>query len=176
MAEVKTIQKAVFPLSSIIKTYMQQTTDDIQMNIKTQKIWPYEVYPGYAEINEQRKEKNQWYSTGEGAKSIRGRIISATPDYVHVEFTMLQHMRFADMGVGQGTSYEDVQTQKKANYRRRYIRKWNRFYEGMSHRPAIMMTIRHLGFRMEKYVENFYGKSHVSEVFAFPQDPIYIDI
>lgn len=169
MAEVHQIQKAVFPLNSIIQTYMTQTYDDIMANLDTQRVWPKEVYPGYAEINEERRKRGMWWSTGEGRESIRGRIISASPDYVHVEFSMLQHMRYADMGVGQGTSYEDVETSKKANYRRRYIRKWDR-PRGSSHRPAIMMTIRHLGTRMEKYVADFYGQSHLAEVFAFPEE------
>ena len=71
-------------------------------------------------------------------------------------FEFNDYMRFVDMGVGQGTSYEDVESGKKARFQTRYISKWDR-KSGKSQRPAIMMELRHLQQRIANYLVDFYG-------------------
>ena len=151
------IKKTIFPLSKVMQDFVTQTENQMRWNMQTQKVWPTEVYPGYAQINANRKAKGQWYSTGEGEKSIRAKLVSAdSVGDLTIKISFLDHLRFADMGVGMGTKWEDVETAKKVNYRNRYIRKWER-PQGKSHRPALMPEVRHLGTRIRNYLADFYG-------------------
>lgn len=159
------VKQSIFPLSKVMHDFVEQTENQMRWQFATQKIWPYEVYPGYAEVNAMRKAaalkkgdgSGPWYSTGEGYKSIRGQLVSATTaGDVTIKFSYLDHLSFADMGVGTGTKWEDVQTSKKANFRTRYIRKWER-PKGQSHRPALLYQIRHLTYRIQGYLADFYG-------------------
>lgn len=151
------IKNPMFPFSRVASRYFQQTINQLEVNTMTQCIYPKEVYNGYAVVNQKRKEMGGWYSTGEGAKSFAGKIIEAG-DYgkVTMAFEFNDYMRFVDMGVGQGTSYEDVDNARKARFQTRYISKWDR-KSGKSQRPAIMMELRHLQQRIAKYLVDFYG-------------------
>ena len=123
----------------------------------TQCIYPKEVYNGYSVVNQKRKEMGMWYSTGRGARSFTGEIIEAGENgKVTMAFQFYDYMRFVDMGVGAGTSYEDVESGKKARFQTRYISKWDR-KSGKSQRPAIMMELRHLQQRIANYLVDFYG-------------------
>ena len=140
----------------------------LRKNAVTQTIFPTEVYPGYRIINESRRARNEWYSTGAGVRSFSGEIVSAGAiDDVTLRYSFLDYMRYVDIGVGAGTKAEDVDRSRKANYKRRYVSQWNRRI-GRSHRPAIMMELRHLATRIEKYAKDFYGyeaRVRVHEVF-----------
>jgi len=37
----------LFPMRYIADLFKQQTLQQLQINMMTQRIWPYEVYPGY---------------------------------------------------------------------------------------------------------------------------------
>lgn len=151
------IKQSVFPLSKVIGDFVEQTERQMRWNMGTQQIWPTEVYPGYKEINELRKKRGNWYSTGEGIKSIRARIVSASSvGDLTIKISYLDHLRYADMGVGQGTKWEDVDTKRNVKFNRRYIRKWKRT-EGKSHRPGLMPEVLHLKSRIQNYLADFYG-------------------
>lgn len=153
----KPITNPIFPFPLVAALYFQQTMTQLEVNTMTQCIYPKEVYNGYAVVNQKRKEMGMWHSTGEGAHSFAGKIIEAgQAGKVTMAFTFNDYMRFAEMGVGMGTKYEDVDNSRKANYRTRYISKWNR-KAGKSQRPAIMMELRHLTDRIGKYLSDFYG-------------------
>lgn len=153
----KPIKNPMFPFSRVAARFFQQTINQLEVNTMTQCIYPKEVYNGYAVVNQKRKEMGMWHSTGEGVKSFAGKIIEAGESgKVTMAFNFNEYMRFAEMGVGMGTKYEDVQNTKKARFQSRYISKWNR-KEGRSHRPAIMMELRHLQQRIANYLVDFYG-------------------
>lgn len=118
------IKNPMFPFSRVASRFFQQTINQLEVNTMTQCIYPKEVYNGYAVVNQKRKDMGGWYSTGEGAKSFAGKIIEAG-DYgkVTMAFEFNDYMRFVDMGVGQGTSYEDVDNARKARFQTRYITK-----------------------------------------------------
>lgn len=151
------ITNPVWPFPRVASLYFQQTLTQLEINTMTQCIYPKEVYNGYSIVNQKRKEMGMWYSTGEGVHSFSGRIIEAgQAGKVTMAFTFNDYMRFAEMGVGQGTSYEDVENTQRASFRRRYISSWNRKL-GRSQRPAIMMELRHLQDRIARYLSDFYG-------------------
>ena len=153
----KPIKNPMFPFNRVAARFFQQTINQLEVNTMTQCIYPKEVYSGYAVVNQKRKEMGQWYSTGEGAKSFDGRIVEAGEGgKVTMAFQFNDYMRFVDMGVGQGTTYEDVESGKKARFQTRYISKWDR-KSGKSQRPAIMMELRHLQQRIANYLVDFYG-------------------
>lgn len=153
----KPIKNPIFPFNRVAARFFQQAINQLEANTVTQCIFPKEVYNGYAVVNQKRKEMGQWYSTGEGAKSFAGRIIEAGEGgRVTMAFTFNDYMRFVDMGVGQGTTYEDVESGKKARFQTRYVSKWDR-KSGKSQRPAIMMELRHLQQRIANYLVDFYG-------------------
>lgn len=151
------IKNPIFPFSRVAKRFFDQTINQLEVNTMTQRIYPKEIYRGFAVVNQKRKEMGQWYSTGEGAKSFAGRIIEAGENgKVTMAFSFNEYMRFAEMGVGKGTSYEDVENTKKARFQTRYISSWDR-KSGKSQRPAIMMELRHLQSRIASYLVDFYG-------------------
>lgn len=151
------IKNPMFPFSRVAARFFQQTINQLEVNTMTQHIFPKEVYNGYAIVNQKRKDMGNWYSTGEGAKSFTGHIVEAGENgKVTMAFQFNEYMRFAEMGVGMGTKYEDVQNSKKARFQTRYISKWNR-KAGSSQRPAIMMELRHLTQRIGNYLTDFYG-------------------
>ena len=153
----KPIKNPIFPFPRVAARFFQQTINQLEVNTMTQCIYPKEVYNGYAVVNQKRKEMGMWYSTGEGAHSFAGKIIEAgQAGKVTMAFTFNDYMRFAEMGVGMGTKYEDVEASKKARFQTRYISKWDR-KAGKSQRPAIMMELRHLQQRIANYLVDFYG-------------------
>ena len=152
------IKNPMFPFSRVASRFFQQTINQLEVNTMTQCIFPKEVYNGYAVVNQKRGDiKGAWHSTGEGAKSFAGKIIEAG-DYgkVTMAFEFNDYMRFVDMGVGQGTSYEDVDNARKAGYQTRYISKWDR-KRGRWQRPAIMLALGHLHDRTRKKQADPYG-------------------
>jgi hypothetical protein len=140
-----------------LELFMNQTLQNLRVNMNTQAVWPREVYAGYSTINENRRLRGQWYSTGNAAKSFQAFI--QNPDDLEdmvMTFTQPDYLRYVDLGVGQGTHAEDVDRDAKASYKRRYTTSWNR-RKGKSHRP-IMMEYRHLARRLANYALDWYGE------------------
>lgn len=155
------------PLRHAVSRFKEQTLLNLQANAVKQTIYPTEVYPGYAVINEARKAKANgnpdkgWFSTGRGVKSFRGKVVEASDESeVTVRFQFLDYLRYAELGVGAGVEAEDVERSKKAYYTRRYIKRWSRTIGGSqtaSHRPFISMELRHLGTRLSNLMQNFFA-------------------
>lgn len=158
------IENPVKPINQVVGQWMQQAEEELQANFKTQRIYPTEIYQGWLKENQRRKEyamkhpgKEVWYSTGKGVQSILTRVIRATdPNNVTVGVSHLEHMMFADMGVGIWGDYEDIKRSKKARPNTRYISSWVPS-QGETHRPGIMFKARTIQRRMENYLMNFYG-------------------
>lgn len=151
------IKNPMFPLPYMANLFLRQTLTQLEVNAMTQCIYPKEVYNGYSVVNQKRREMGMWYSTGEGAESFTGQLVSAgSAGDVTMAFAFNDYMRFVDMGVGTGTRYGDVENTKKARYQTRYTTKWNR-REGRSQRPAINMELNHLRTRLRDYLVDFYG-------------------
>ena len=73
--------------------------------------------------------------------------------------------------------YDDVDSARKANYARRYVRSWKRYGAGRSQRPAIMMELRHLQTRMQNYLVDFYGfQGETMLIKAFEDNEIHFSI
>jgi hypothetical protein len=144
-------------LKKKISRFHQDTLDQLSINLTTQQVWPTEVYPGYRQVNEYRKRHGGWYSTGEGARSFQGKVVSADRiDNISLHYSYNEYMRFAELGVGKGVSAEDVERSKNVNYKSRYISSWDRS-AGRSHRPSIRSEFNHLARRIELYLLDFYG-------------------
>ena len=152
----KPIQSPAFDFKDTARWYLGDVLRQLKINTETQCIFPKEIYSGFRAINDVRGARGQWHAEGVGVNSFQGRIVNDTPEGWTYEFTYNDYMRFVDMGVGQGTSYEDVDNARKARYQTRYISKWDR-KSGKSQRPAIMMELRHLQQRIANYLVDFYG-------------------
>ena len=150
------LEKPRRPVNVVLKSFARQAVTALRRNFATQRVFPYEVYPGYKAINERRKQKGQWYSTGEGFKSFQSHVIS-TPGNESIVISFRDYLRFVDMGVGQGRTYDEVRHDKKARYDKRYIAFWDT-HDKETHRPSIMMEARHVQFRMQNYFEDYYGR------------------
>lgn len=165
---ISPVQSPFAPLSRIAPLYLSQTLMDLEANMQAQRIYPTEVYRGYEEINQYRREHGMWWSTGEGAKSFDGHIYQAddTSGLLTVGIRYNDYLRYVDLGVGLTGHPSDpaahittdvVDRQRPARNAKRYIRgKWNR-RQGKSHRPAILRTIRRLRDRYRNYLADFYG-------------------
>lgn len=151
------IYKPLQPLNRVIKMFVEEAEAQLMSNISTQFIWPTAVYKDYPRVNEYRRAHGGWFSTGEGARSISGRVVSAnTPGDVTVLFEWNEYMDYVDRGVGKGRPIEKVDTDKKAKFRNRYIGVWQP-KGGTTHRPAFFMEMRHVERRIWNYLEDFYG-------------------
>lgn len=144
------------PLNKVIRQWAAETTIALQGNFKTQQIFPFEVFPGWKQINQRRKDAGLTYSTGEGYRSLVAVGFGNTPGDAGVKITYNDYLRFVDMGVAGGRPYSSVEHARKARHTKRYVQFWEPT-KGESHRPAIMMEARHLQHRMQIYLEDFYG-------------------
>ena len=152
--------KALLPLRYVADLFKDQTIAQLKNNFMTQRIWPYEVYPGYHVDNERRRLEGGWFSTGEGLKSFDGDVIEADENtgIVTLSFKFNDYLQYVDIGVGAGRKADDVERGKKARYNVRYVGSWKPA-AGRSHRPAIAMEFRHLATRLENYMQDFYCKT-----------------
>jgi len=150
------IDKRKRPVNIVLAQFAKELRQALQSNLATQKVWPNEIYPGYSWINRKRKREGRWYSTGQGAGSFHTEVHSGNGNE-SIVLRYNEYLRYVDMGVGQGTKWESVESERKARHSRRYVAVWER-KAGQSHRPAIMMEMRHLEARMQRYFEDFYGR------------------
>ena len=140
--------KKIISVNRKVAFIVSDTLTALKENFDTQRIYPFEVYPGYKEKNE--KVKKGWKSTGCAYRSFRGEVLSSKIDDVHIRFTYMYYMRFVDMGVGKGRKIGDVNTQLDASRKVRYVRIWNAA-KGETHRPALMMEYKRQSKRLESY-------------------------
>ena len=162
------IRSPFAPLDRVANLYLDQTLMQLEVNTMTQRIYPTEVYRGYKKVNEYRRQHGMWFSTGEGAKSFTGKIYQADDQQglLTVGISFNDYLRYVDLGVGltgnpkvpaAHITADKVDRNRPARYKSKYIRGgWNR-RQGRSHRPAIMMEIRHLKTRYERHLADFYG-------------------
>lgn len=132
--------------------WAKDTLDGIRRNFKVQCIFPFEVYPGYAEKN--KKVKRGWKSTGAAYDSFVAQIRDASEDKLRMDFLYRYYMNYVDIGVGAGLKAGDVERGGVASNTRRYT-KWNH-PAGQTHRPAVAMELRHLARRMMRYMARRY--------------------
>lgn len=149
--------KALLPLRYVANMFKEQTLKQLVANMQTQRIWPYEVYPGYKEENEYRRQHGGWYSNGDGIKSFEGEVIEADEDtgMVTMAFKFNDYMQYVDIGVMQGVKSDDVNRSKKIQFKQRYINRWAP-RAGSSHRSIMQPEFNHLLTRIEGYVQRYY--------------------
>lgn len=150
------IENPMFPIGTIVSDFHKQTLAQLQANFATQKIWPYEVYPGYRQINEIRRLRGEWFSTGEGIRSLDGSIVHADDANVTLEYRFNDYLQYVDIGVGTGKKAGDIERGKNVRFRSRYISRWDR-KNSSSHRPAIMPEMRFLQTKLRNYLCDFWG-------------------
>lgn len=144
----------------------RETISRLRHNFVIQKIWPTEVYPGYAEKNAKKKGvPGAWYSTGEGIKSFEFEVMSTEDGNETIRFQYNRYLRYVDIGVGAGTTAEDVDRGKKARYNKRYLRIWDRS-RGRSHRPSIMMEMQHRQGALGMFLQNYYGREVEAQLYT----------
>ena len=162
--------RALLPMKYVVGLFKKQTLEQLEINMMTQRIWPYEVYPGYAERNERRRREGGWYSTGEGIKSFEGYIIEADEEtgMITMSFRYNAYMEYVDIGVGAGRKVGDVDRARKVRFKQRYTQ-WNPS-EGRSHRPGLRPELNHLATRLADYMQDFYGKRLEFKVLETFQD------
>ena len=118
------IEKPRRLVNVVLRSFARQSVQTLEQNFRTQHIWPTEIYPGFAAVNAARKRRGEWYATGRGARSFTYEVMSATQGNETIRIEYNHYLRFVDMGVGQGRSWEDVEHSRKARFRRRYVSIW----------------------------------------------------
>lgn len=160
------------PVNEILKIFAEQTKEDFVINMMTQRIWPYEVYPGYRQVNEQRKQEGSWFSTGEGVRSFDVWVENDDPYHMTMVAQFMDYLKYVDIGVGIWGEASDIERSKKAHYTRRYnkwpntAKNYGNMRTGKSSRPAFMMQLRHLQTRMREYAVDFYGYEGLGKTFG----------
>ena len=152
------------PMNVVLRSFARQAVQALEQNFRTQHVFPTEIYPGFAQVNAERKRKGQWYATGRGSRSFTYEVMSADEGNETIRIDYNDYLRFVDMGVGQGRKFQDVEHARKARYRRRYVSIWDS-EKGDTHRPAIMMEMRHLQSRMQRYMEDYYGREVTATIY-----------
>lgn len=174
--------KALFPLRYIANLFMKQTLEQLEINMMTQRIYPFSPYPTYPEVNEYRRQmadndhSKGWFSDGEGIKSFEGIIYEADENtgIVSMGFRFNDYMQYVDIGVGAGRHAEDVQRSSKVRYQRRYTT-WNP-RQGRTHRPAIQPEINHALTRIENYVQRHYDAKLDFEIMEMTATPVNMNL
>lgn len=155
------------PINEMLRIFAAQAEETmVANNLKKQRIWPTEVWPGYAEEVRNRKRP-----TGEGAKSFKFTVTNDDPFHAEITMTFLSYMRYVDLGVGAGTEVEDVDRAKKAHFARRYG-KWIGHQKRVQ-RPHALMEGRHVLRRMRDFCVDFFGyegAGYIINSFVFDDD------
>ena len=159
------------PVNEMLRIFAEQTEEDLVINFMTQRIWPYEVYPGYAE--KVRKKGGKGHPNGEGIKSFNVTVENDNPFQMTLIGEYCDYLKYVDIGVGGWGDAHDIDRARKAKWDKRY-NKWNVGRRKTS-RPAILMQFRHLLTRMRNYAVDFYGYEGVGKVIPMVDD-IVIDI
>lgn len=150
------------PINVVLRSFARQAVQQLESDFRTQHIYPYEIYPGYKQVNERRRMKamagsGDWYATGQGINSFQYEVMSATEGNETIRIEFLDHLRFVDMGTAGGKKIETIQRQRKAKHNKRYVAIWDS-RGGDQHRPSIMREARHIEARMTNYLQDFYGR------------------
>ena len=148
---------ALLPLRYVANMFKDQTLKQLIANMQTQRVWPYEIYPGFHTVNEYRRQRGEWYAKGEGVRSFEGIVYEADEDtgMVTMGFRFNDYMQYVDIGVGAGRKAEDVDRAKNVAFKQRYVSSWMPS-TGKSHRPGIRPELNHLLTRLEGYVQSYY--------------------
>lgn len=148
--------------NAVLRLFAQQAGTAIREHFRVQKVFPYEVYPGYKEQLKDYPEDER--PTGAGFRSIHVTS-DATPGSESITISFLEHLRFAEMGTmwrwvaGHRTTlkFDQVEHDRRAKFDRRYVTRWST-KQGETHRPIIMMEARHVQARMTNYFQDYWGK------------------
>ena len=151
------IEKPRRPINVVLRSFARQSVQQLQADFRIQRIYPYEIYPGFAKINEYRKQHGSWYATGQGVKSFQYEVMSAAAGNETIRIEFLDHLRFVDMGTSGGKKIETVQRSRKARHNKRYVAIWDS-RSGDTHRPSIMREARYLEGRMQRFLEDYYSR------------------
>lgn len=171
----KMLQRPAMSVSKTMSLFKEQTLMDLQVAMKTQRIWPTPPYAQYPSVNAWRRAHGMSYSTGEAANSFRATITNPDDmERVEFRFSQMEYLRYVDLGVGRGVKAEDVDRTKDAYYSRRYVTSWRRKAgdnASKSHRPAFLMSYRHLATRLGNFGQSWYGEEMVFHVLeALPKE------
>ena len=155
--------KALLPLRYVVDMFKDQTLAQLKANMQTQRVFPYEIYPGFHTVNEYRRQRaggkheNGWWADGEGVRSFEGEVYEAdeATGMVTMGFRFNDYMQYVDIGVMAGVKAENVDRSKNVKFKQRYIGRWAPF-AGKSHRPGIRPELNHLLTRLEGYVQRYY--------------------
>ena len=162
------------PVNEMLKIFAEQTEEDMVINFMTQRIWPYEVYPGYREVAKRRKHGNDdAHPNGEGVKSFNVYVENDDPFQMTLVAEYNDYLKYVDLGVGGWGGAHDIDRARKAKWDKRY-NKWNVGNRKTS-RPAILMQFRHVLTRMRNYAVDFYGYEGLGKVIPMVDD-IVIDL
>ena len=179
------------PLKDVIDAWDNWANNlEIQLrhNFETQKIFPLGwpgPYPGYAAINAKKNGAKEWKSTGDAFRQLYSQVYrgaSGRPELIY--FFFKYHMMFADMGVGKGTKYPQVDNAAKAHWGRLYKKWGNANYDGRKvkkskvesvktpvklrsrrSRPHLMMEFRHQWMRLELIVTEYYSRKGIDDLY-----------
>lgn len=87
------IEKPRRPINVVLRSFARQSVQAMEQGFRTQHVWPYEIYPGFAKINAIRKARamrggKDWFATGEGLKSFQYEVMSAAQgnETIRIEF------------------------------------------------------------------------------------------
>ena len=169
---VTPIERPRRSVHEMLQIFAGQTEEDLEVNFMTQRIWPYEVYPGYADKVRKHKKGNA-HPNGEGLRSFHVYIENDNPFQMTLVGQYNDYLKYVDIGVGGWGDASDIERSRKAKWDRRY-NKWNVSQKKTS-RPAIMMQFRHLLTRMRNYAVDYYGYEGLGTIIPMVDD-IVIDL
>ena len=158
------IEKPRRPINVVLRSFARQSVQQLQADFRTQRIFPYEIYPGFAKINEYRKQHGSWYATGQGVKSFQYEVMDASIAGATIRIEFLDHLRFVDMGTAGGKKIETVQRSRKARHNKRYVAIWDS-RDGDTHRPSIMREARHLQARVSNFFQDMLAEEVQVQVY-----------
>lgn len=188
------MQDSLFEEEFKLHKWMMHTMDQIRERFATQKVYPRGnpgPYKSYRYINEERRKRGKWHSTGLAYtdQELYAKIWTAADgDTDKVDFFYNHVLDFVKWGVGKGRKIEQATEGRKDNaHPLTLFAKWGMPKElrkgklrgrlsdsPRRSRPGVRQEIMHQATRLRRLASIHYG--HYVETHILPEDMIGISI
>lgn len=166
-----------FLSEDFLMRWADHTLEDVRANFDRRGVFPYGMpgpYAQFRQLNQKRKAKKKWHSTGMGVQQMYARVWrSANGDQAKVTFFFTRYLNLMDMGVGRGRPITNVSERSKDAKWNQKFADWGTPSDSMSardrarrkkgeqsrrSRPALLIEFRHQITKLKTLVASQIGE------------------
>lgn len=144
--------KQPIALDKKLELWAKDTLEAIKANFSTQRVYPFEPYPQYAEKNKRNTDHNR-----HAFDTLFAQVREyAGGDSFKIDFFFNYYLYFVDMGVGRAQPISKVSRSRNAQHDQRYA-EWRNKGDRQS-RPILNMEFNHQRRRLIRSLESRYAQ------------------